>query len=205
MPTTPIPTGELMYGAHFAKDYVTSFLQDDLPTRLLRYRNGWNLDDNSLPNPETYTSYEPLALDAWPTIITVAINAKSFSRFSHTQAMDPLYNVTYALRTYVWVRAEGSGEATIMRDRLTAVVRSALLDYPCFNKHGATRDARVEENSMSEEYSDLTLLKGDRVMAGAFIGYDVTIEEVITRKAIGIFEDYELDIDTVPLTSPMTV
>lgn len=205
MPTTPIPTGELMYGAHFAKDYVTSFLQDDLPTRLLRYRNGWNLDDNSLPNPETYTSYEPLALDAWPTIITVAINAKSFSRFSHTQAMDPLYNVTYALRTYVWVRAEGSGEATIMRDRLTAVVRSALLDYPCFNKHNTTRDARVEENSMSEEYSDLTLLKGDRVMAGAFIGYDVIIEEAITRKAIGIFEDYELDIDTVPLTSPMTV
>lgn len=89
MPTTPIPTGELMYGAHFAKDYVTSFLQDDLPTRLLRYRNGWNLDDNSLPNPETYTSYEPLALDAWPTIITVAINAKSFHVFPTPKRWTP--------------------------------------------------------------------------------------------------------------------
>ena len=58
---------------------------------------------------------------------------------------------------------------------------------------------------MSEEYSDLTLLKGDRVMAGAFIGYDVTIEEVITRKALGIFEEYELEVETVPLTSPMNV
>ena len=42
-------------------------------------------------------------------------------------------------------------------------------------------------------------------MAGAFIGYDVTIEEVITRKALGIFEEYELEVETVPLTSPMNV
>jgi len=197
--------GELMYGAHFAKDYVTTFLQADLPIRLNRYRNGWNVDDNSLPNPQLYVSYEPLALDTWPTIITVAINASSFSRFNHEPGFDPVYYVTYALRTYVWVRGGNSEEATLMRDRLTAVVRSALLDYPCFTRHDATRDARVEETNLSEEYSDLTLLKGDRVMAGAFVGYNVIMEEAITREPFGTLEEIDLEVVSQPLTQPFTV
>lgn len=200
-----IPPDELMYGAHYAKDYVTSFLRLDLPGRLNRYRAGWNVDMEQLPDPLTYVSYEPLALDVWPTIITVAINAKSFSRFNHSPTSDPIYNVTYSLRTYVWVRGIGSEEATIMRDRLSAVVRSALLDYPCFRRYDTTRDARIEENTMSEEYSDLTLLKGDRVLAGSYIGYDVTMEEVITRVPIAILEDYILETETVPLTEPLNV
>jgi len=197
--------GELMYGAHFAKDYVTTFLQADLPIRLNRYRNGWNLDDNSLPDPQLYVSYEPLALDTWPTIITVAINASSFSRINHEPGFDPVYYVTYALRTYVWVRGGNSEEATLMRDRLTAVVRSALLDYPCFARHDAARDARVEETNLSEEYSDLTLLKGDRVMAGAFVGYNVIMEEAITREPFGTLEEIDLEVVSQPLVQPFTV
>ena len=187
-------SSELMYGAHFAKEYVTTFLKSDIPTRIVRYRNGWNLDDISLPDPVEYFSYEPLALDSWPTIITVAISAKSFNRYIHETSFDPVYNVTYALRTYVWVRGGGSEEATLMRDRLTAVVRSALMDYPCFNRHDTSRDARIEESTLSEEYSDLTLLKGDRVMAGAFIGYDVIMEEAITREDIGTLEEIDLEV-----------
>jgi hypothetical protein len=183
-----------MYGSHFAKDYVTTFLKSDIPTRIVRYRNGWNLDDISLPEPVEYFSYEPLALDSWPTIITVAISAKSFNRYIHESSFDPVYNVTYALRTYVWVRGGGSEEATLMRDRLTAVVRSALMDYPCFNRHDSSRDARIEESTLTEEYSDLTLLKGDRVMAGAFIGYDVVMEEAITRENIGTLQDIDLTV-----------
>ena len=187
-------SSELMYGAHFAKEYVTTFLKADIPNRIVRYRNGWNLDDISLPDPIEYFSYEPLALDSWPTIITVAISAKSFNRYIHETSFDPVYNVTYALRTYVWVRGGGSEEATLMRDRLTAVVRSALMDYPCFNRHDSSRDARIEESTLSEEYSDLTLLKGDRVMAGAFIGYDVIMEEAITRENIGTLQEIDLTV-----------
>ena len=187
-------SSELMYGAHFAKEYVTTFLKADIPNRIVRYRNGWNLDDISLPDPIEYFSYEPLALDSWPMIITVAISAKSFNRYIHETSFDPVYNVTYALRTYVWVRGGGSEEATLMRDRLTAVVRSALMDYPCFNRHDSSRDARIEESTLSEEYSDLTLLKGDRVMAGAFIGYDVIMEEAITRENIGTLQEIDLTV-----------
>jgi hypothetical protein len=68
------------------------------------------------------------------------------------------------------------------------------MDYPCFNRHDSSRDARIEESTLTEEYSDLTLLKGDRVMAGAFIGYDVVMEEAITRENIGTLQEIDLTV-----------
>ncbi|NDD25748.1 MAG: hypothetical protein EB103_02565 [Actinobacteria bacterium] len=184
---------ELMQGAHSAKHYITTYLQDDIP--IIKYRNGWGVDDGILPSPAEYLTYEPLALDAWPSIITVAINAKSFTRLEYDgSTLDPLYRVAYGMRTYIWVKTEGSYESTLMRDRLTTVIRSALLDYPCLSRVDSAREARVEETSMSEEYSDLTLLKGDRVLAGAFIGYDLLLDEVITREDIGTVTEYDLEV-----------
>lgn len=186
---------ELMQGSHSAKQYVTTYLQEDIPTRLINYRNGWGVDDAILPSPAEYLTYEPLALDAWPSIITVAINAKSFTRLQYDgTTLDPLYRVAYGMRTYIWVRTEGSYESTLMRDRLTTVIRSALLDYPCLSRVDTAREARVEETTLSEEYSDLTLLKGDRVLAGAFIGYDLLLDEVITREDFGTVTEYDLEV-----------
>jgi hypothetical protein len=157
---------ELMFGAHFAKQYVNDYLKVDIPRRLIAYRNGWNLDSYKLPDPEEYLTYEPLALDKWPSIITVALSGRSFNRVGF-EAEDPFYHVTYSMRTYVWVRTEGSEDVTIMRDRLTTVVRSALMDRPCLNRNQNLRNSYLDEATISEEYSDLTLLKGDRVLQPA--------------------------------------
>ena len=175
---------ELMYGAYYAKDFVNTYLQSEMPRRLVRYRNGWNLDDISLPNPIEYLTYEPLALDVWPTIITVSISTKRFERTGYEPGTNPLYRVVYGMRTYVWVRTEGSQQTTEMRDRLTTVVRSALMDHPCLRREGADREAMIEENTLTEEFSDLTLLKGDRVLAGAYLGYDLILNEAIARENI---------------------
>ena len=189
-------TTELMHGAHSAKSYVSQYLSEDIPTRLIKYRNGWGLDDIALPTPTDYLVYEPLALDQWPIVITVAINTKSFNRLEYDgNTLDPLYRVTYGMRTYVWVRTEGSEETTLMRDRLTTVVRSALLDYPCLARLETERHARIEETTLSEEFSELTLLKGDRVLAGAYIGYDLLLDEVITREDLGpAVSQYDIEV-----------
>jgi len=123
----PIYDNPLMHGAQFAKQYVSNYLQLDIPQRVVRYRNGWDISDTELPSPAKYLTYEPLALDDWPTIITVAINTSGFERIAY-DGPDPLYRVDYVMRTYIWCRALGSEEATIARDRLTTVVRSALLE-----------------------------------------------------------------------------
>lgn len=183
----------LMHGSHFAKSYVTTYLENDLPQRLVSYRNGWNLDSESLPSPIKYLSYEPIALDEWPTIITVAISMMGMERNGWYQN-HPEYRVRYNMRTYVWVREEGSDEATLMRDRLTTVVRSALLDRPCLKATDPrqTFEAVVDEATLREEYSDLTLLKGDRVLAGAFLSYEMHINEISAREDIGTVSEIEV-------------
>jgi hypothetical protein len=44
--------------------------------------------------------------------------------------------------------------------------------------------AEIDESNIREEYSDLTLIKGDRVLAGAYIGYDLSLNEVVYRMPV---------------------
>jgi hypothetical protein len=83
-----------------------------------------------------------------------------------------------------------------MRDRLTTVIRAALLDYPCLKAYDERASFRImiDEGSLREEFSDITLLKGDRMMAGAYLGYTLEIDEVVSRKPIGVVEEIQVDI-----------
>lgn len=181
----------MMQGAAAAKNFVTEYLAADLPTRLLQYRNHLNLDEDSLPDPLLYLNYEPVALDHWPTVITVAISTARLERDDYDFNLNPEYRVTYNMRTYVWVKADGSQECTTMRDNLTMVVRSALLDHPCLNAFDddGNHSVLIDESSMREEFSDLTLIKGERVLAGAYVGYDLSLDEWITRSNIGTVDE----------------
>lgn len=173
-------------GSFDAKNFVNNYLRQDLPRRLVVCRNEWNLDDENLPEPEKYLVYEPVALDAWPTLITVALSMNGLTRENYNRFNDPVYNVDYTMRTYVWVKDDDSEQCTAKRDRLVAVVRSALLDSPCLTSHSNPADvgALIEESSIREEYSDLTLIKGERVMAGAYVGYTLGIDEAVKRAVL---------------------
>lgn len=193
-----MPTNEdvVMFGAHYAKEVVNGYLEYDIPRRLIRYRNAWGVDDYTLPEPQKYLVYEPIALDHWPTLITVVISTNSFDRMMNYGGGDPLYRVSYSMRTYIWAKTEGSEEVTLMRDRLSTVVRSALLDSPCMK--GLSQqdvDVMLDESTMREEFSDLTLIKGDRVLAGAYIGYDLYLNELVYRQPIG--EVTEIETETI--------
>lgn len=179
-------TSYLMHGPQFAKEYVNAYLKTELPKRLIRYRNGWQVSNADIPDPEDYFTYEPLVMDHWPTIITVVISTNSFEQIGW-DGMHPLYRVTYSMRTYVWSRTEGSEQTTTMRDRMTVVVRSALLDGPCLDATDprGTFRVQIDQTSMREEFSDLTLLKGDRVLAGAYVSYNLQIDEIVHREDIG--------------------
>lgn len=173
----------MMQGAAAAKRFVNDYLAYDLPERLVSYRNHWHVDEDDLPEPLLYLTYEPVALDHWPTVITLAMSTSDFERIDYSTGLNPLYRVRYSMRTYVWVKADGSNECTINRDNLTTVVRSALLDHASLRTADhQSCDAIIDEGTMREEFSDLTLIKGDRVMAGAYIAYDLNINETINRR-----------------------
>ena len=219
-----VTTIELMHGGQFAKSFVTAYLESDIPKRVFDYRNGWQVTDTELPSPAKYLSYEPVALDAWPTLITVAISTNRMERVGYMRGTEPQYRVNYVMRTYVWARGGNAEEATLCRDRLTTVVRSALLDYPCLNAVTANDygsfQAKIDEGSMREEFSDLTPLKGERYMAGAYLGYELAMDEVVMRrehgtvdedgilfgvKGVGVSKDTTTGAVTSPLVLPTTV
>jgi hypothetical protein len=194
----------LMHGPQFAKSYVNDYLKIDIPVRIVSYRNGWQVDDLNLPAPADYFTHEPIAMDHWPTVITVAISTSKFDRIGY-DTHDPLYRVTYAMRTYVWVRDVGAEDVTMMRDRLTTVIRAALLDYQClrtYDKRTSFR-AMIDEGTMREEFSDLTLLKGDRFLAGSYIAYNLEIDEVVAREDIGHLQEIDLEVKNVPITESL--
>ena len=181
----------LMHGPQYAKSYV----KIDIPVRMVSYRNGWNIDDITLPTPTEFFIHEPIAMDAWPTIITVAISTSKFERIGY-DASDPLYRVDYAMRTDVWARSDGAEAATTMRDRLTTILRAALLDYPCLKAYDSRNSFRamIDESTIREEFSDLTLLKGDRYLAGSYVSYTLQIDEVVTREPIGEVAEFDLEV-----------
>lgn len=195
-----------MQGAHLAKEFVTKYLAEDIPSRIDNYRYGrllgtdWNVDNETLPEPITFLSYEPPALDRWPMVITVAISASNFNRGDYNLRLDPIYNITYSMRTYIWARAVGPEECTLMRDRLVTVIRAALLDYPCLrsNKPEEYLEVMINDATMREEYSDLTPIKGERYLAGAYVAYDMVVTEIIARKVYAELEEVEL----IPVVMP---
>jgi hypothetical protein len=201
----------MQQGPWLAKKYVTDYLASDLPTRLIQHRNEWQLDSERLPDPELYVAYEPAGLEVWPTIITIQMATSQIVRTDYANwTTDPNYRVTYNLRTYVWVRGEGPEQTTETRDRLTAVVRASLLDHPAMaaNDPGffptATSEVRLDETTLREEYSDLSYAKGDRVIAGAFLGYEFSLNEQITRQKLGDVSVIGIDIEQVPLGEDFT-
>jgi hypothetical protein len=181
-----------------AKSLITSYLEWDLPQRLNEYRNKWQLDDERLPDPARYLTYEPVGLDAWPTIITVQMSTSSIMREDYTSdGWDPIYRCVYQMRTFVWTRDIEPGGVTESRDRLTAVVRAALLDRPAMTIGPPTSqslDISLDEGTLREEYSDVTEVKGNRFIAGAYLAYEFGLVEPVTRRTIGEVSSFELDI-----------
>lgn len=186
-----------MQGAFNAKLFVNDYLETDLPDRLLRYRNAWNLDDESLPDPLKYLVHEPIAIDHWPTVITVVISMTGLDRNDYTSEMDPIYFVNYSMRTYVWVKDDSSLECTAKRDRLVAVMRASFLDTPSLNLCAEPNNLSVmiDEGSIREEYSDLTQIKGERMMAGAYISYNLRISEFVEADSLGTASDIRTEVD----------
>jgi len=184
----------MMSGSWSAKEYVSYYLREDLPKRIIGYRNLWQLDSDRLPVPEKYLSYEPPALDHWPMLITVALSTPSMTRSDYTDGMNPVYRVSYNMRTYIWVRQTHAELVTESRDRLTAVVRSALLDRQSLSLlDNEDHDLLIDETSMREEFSEITYVKGDRAVAGSFIAYTLVLNEAITRPNIFVPTATEID------------
>lgn len=186
----------MMKGAWAAKTFVTDYLTADLPRRLLKYRNEWQVDDDVLGEPQRLERFEPSVIDRWPMVNTVVVSTKSMSRVDYDASLNPEYRVTYVCRTYAWTRGDDAETTCMSRDMMIAVLREALLDYPCLRAADALgRNVAIEEDSMREEFSELSPLKGDRFIAGGYVGYDLSLNETVERLPLGTLDEVRVAVN----------
>lgn len=179
----------MMNGPKRVRHWTNDFLASDVPTRLVGYRTWWGLTEADLPTPQKFLTYEPVSIDAWPMVYTVVLSTTAVTRSDYDFDENPKYEIRHQVRTYIWSKAVGPEPATDMRDDLTVVIRDALMDLPAVSSYNSTQtdcSAVIDESTIREEFSDLTLIKGDRILAGAYIQYDVVMTETVTREALGV-------------------
>ena len=192
----------MMHGPMDIKKKISAYLKTDLPDRILRYRNHWQLDDKMLPLPEdkAYQTYHPATIlnrtQDYPAIFTVILNTPRISRYGYDRSTDdPLYQCEYNARTYVWVKQRGETETAESRDYMITLVRSALLDHQSFRSYDdndSFTEVKFDEGTMFEEYSDLMALQGEYYIAGGFVGYVLTVTEKNSQQQIGTVEEFQL-------------
>lgn len=192
----------MMTGPGYAKDIVMDYFKADLPSRLVAFRNLWNLDAEALPDihPESMVTYAPPSLEhitqELPLIYTVILSTRGMTRVDYTPTMDPIYRVDYQARTYLWVRDVGMDATSRQRDNMMTVLRNSFLDDQCLANHdtnGLNSGVKFDESTLREEFSDLlAATKGQKWYGGAYLAYDLSINEVVSRPTLGTVNDIEV-------------
>lgn len=180
-------------GIGSAKRLVAEFLAAELPGYLGELRTLWELDDVSLPVPTAFDHNEPQALDRWPRVSVVGVAAKRV-RSEHQVDAEIAYVATYTLRAFVWVRDSGWDRTLDTRDDLTAAVSTLLLDRQTLGQP----DVLVLEDTLAEEYSDIQPVRGDRYVAGSYVGFDLRRVEALRRDRSGTVATVKLDTVALP-------
>ncbi len=78
---------------------------------------------------------------------------------------------------------------------MTTVIRSSLLDRLCMHSGPHTsdfHDVSLDEGTMTEEFSDIDVLKGGRRAAGSFLSYEFSMNEPTIRLPIGTVTSLEV-------------
>ena len=176
-----------MRGPVGVRSQITAYLRDALPVRLLAVREAWGLADVELPLPvddpgdpkaDAYFNREPTALDRWP-LVAVTSGRVSQRAVDFDLDFSSVYQSTCPIRVYSWVNAGGRDDAQVMRDNFATAVRVAVLSDVQLGSNG---DLSLTPSSLVMDFSDVSKVKGDRFVAGSYVGFDVSFAETLTDR-----------------------
>lgn len=168
-----------MRGPRALRVAVAGFLITFLPAHLGAARDAWGLSAVQLPTPEdgAILPFVPDDLDRAPL---VAVNSgRMTQRGIDFDGSDPVYRSTYPVRVYAWVKAEGNREVQDMRDDFATVVRACILSHLNLGTGGWLV---AVPSSLVMDFSDVTRVKGERHVAGAYVGFEVLATETLSDR-----------------------
>lgn len=176
-----------MRGVRGVRSQIASYLRSSMPGHIEAARAAWGLTEEELPTPvsssdpklDAYYPREVEVLDRWPLIAVASGRLTSRPSDFDVDTFDAVYRSVLPVRVFAWSRAEGRVEVQDMRDDFAAVVRACLLADP---QLGTAGDLLLSPETMLIDPSRPDKVKGERWIAGAFIGFDVVVGETLTDR-----------------------
>lgn len=177
--------GELR-GPRGVRAALVAFLREWLPIHAEACRVAWALEEDELqvpkssgdPREDGYFAGEPPAIDRWP-LVSVTSGRRTQRTVDQTDDGELEFMSVYPVRLYCWVRAEGREAAQNRRDDLATAVQITALAHTDFGSSGRTR---LVPSSVVTDFSSVEPVRGDRFVAGAFVGFDVQVVETLTDR-----------------------
>lgn len=176
-----------MRGPVGVRTQVTTYLREVLEDHLAAVRAAWELTEAQLPAPtndpddpkaDAYLNREPSALDRWP-LVAVTSGRVSQRAVDFAADFSQVYRSTCPIRIYSWVNAAGRDDAQEMRDNFATAIRVAVLANV---QLGTSGDLLLSPSTLVIDASDVSKVKGDRYVAGSYVGFDVTFVETLTDR-----------------------
>lgn len=183
---------------------VAGFLRAALPVHLEACRGAWGLSEAQLPAPVSNPTEDPLlgpdayfarpidTIDRWPMVSVThgrATRARARGSVDFNDDGDPVTTTVYPMRVYSWVRAVGRDEVIDMRDNFIAAVQVALASHVDLGTNGWLR---LDPRSLAVDFSEVDKVKGERWVAGAYVGFDLSATETLTDR-LALPEGYPRD------------
>lgn len=161
-----------------------------LPQHAAGCREAWGLKDDELPVPKSqpddprvdaYFAGDAPALDRWP-MLYVNTGRRRQTAVDHTDDGDVEYRSIYPVRVFTWVSAVGRAEAQAQRDDLATVVQITTLAHTTLGGNGRFGAYAVVPSTLVTDFSRLEPVKGDRVVGGSYVGFDLQVTETLTDR-----------------------
>lgn len=173
-----------MRGARHAKALIVAYLRAEVPVAWAARQVEYGLTADQLPIPtnDQIEPNAPMGLDTFPRIGVTCLRTRT-RPVENLPGSGVLYRTTYSMRVFGWVIHREYQETIEVRDDFSGSLRWLLIEKP--NIDVADDEAVVRVDTITEEFSDTTKVKGDRWVAGTAVSFDFDVLEPVTRTASG--------------------
>lgn len=166
---------------------VAEFSRLWLPQHAAAAAEAWELDPVLVPVPlsapgeprrDAYLPREPAAIDRWP-LLSVTTGRRTSAPIDQNDDGEVQIQSIHQTRVYLWVKAAGWNATMDMRDNLATVAQAMFLAHNNLDGDGTMR---IMVKTMMTDYSTVEPVKGERFVAGAFVGFDLAVVETLTDR-----------------------
>lgn len=171
-------------GPRGVRHAIAEFFRANLPDYARGCEAAWDttievpVSEPGNPRRDAYFDRDPSAIDRWP-MLTVSSGRRTQSELARDyDTPDPVMSAKYPIRVFTWVKAAGWDEALDARDDLATTVQVAALS----NLTLGTDFLLIDPSTVVVDFSNIEAVRGDRFVAGSFVGFDVEATETLTER-----------------------